>query len=159
MRTFGGNDAAAAAEQRFADWTSTIERALVPQGSRAERIRAGGAGIGAFYTPTSVGTVLAQDKETRVIEGRSYVLEYPIRGDLALIRAWKADRWGNLVYRATARNFGPLMAAAARRTVAQVSEVVELGGLDPEIVVTPGIFVHGLVRAGTARGEVVSDAA
>jgi len=139
--------------------SGAIELELVPQGSLAERIRAGGAGIGAFYTPTSVGTVLAQDKETRVIEGRSYVLEYPIRGDLALIRAWKADRWGNLVYRATARNFGPLMAAAARRTVAQVSEVVELGGLDPEIVVTPGIFVHGLVRAGTARGEVVSDAA
>jgi 3-oxoadipate CoA-transferase alpha subunit len=123
-----------------------IELELVPQGTLAERIRAGGAGIGAFYTPTAFGTRLAEGKETRRIGERDYVLEYPIRGDYALIKADRADRWGNLVYRKTARNFAPVMAAAARCTVAQVREVVSLGGLDPEAIVTPGIFVQRVVR-------------
>ena len=136
-----------------------IELELVPQGNLAERIRAGGAGIGAFYTPTGVGTLLAEGRETRTIDGREYLLEYPIRGDLALIRAWRADRWGNLVYRKAARNFGPIMATAARCTVAQVAEVVELGALDPEVIVTPGIFVHGVVCTGRAERQRVSNAA
>jgi 3-oxoadipate CoA-transferase alpha subunit len=123
-----------------------IELELVPQGNLAERIRAGGAGIGAFFTPTGYGTELARGKETREIGGRPYVLEYPIRADLALIRAEKGDRWGNLVYRKAARNFGPVMAMAARRTVATVHEVVALGSLDPEAIVTPGIFVGSIVR-------------
>jgi len=125
-----------------------IELELVPQGNLAARIQASGAGFGAFYTPTGYGTSLAEGKETREIDGRHYVLEFPIRGDIALIKAHKGDRWGNLVYRKTARNFGPIMATAAQRTIAQVSEVVPLGGLDPEIVVTPGIFVHRLVKVG-----------
>src|SRR5512134_1355529 len=116
-----------------------VELELVPQGNLAERIRAAGAGIGAFFTPTGYGTLLAQGKETRVIGGRPCVLEYPIHADIALIKALRADRWGNLVYRKTARNFGPIMAAAARCTIVQVREVVELGALDPENVVTPGI--------------------
>src|ERR1051325_11709089 len=119
-----------------------IELELVPQGNLAERIRAAGAGIGAFYTPTAYGTPLAEGKETRRIGGRDYVLEYPIRADFALIRALRGDRWGNLVYRKTARNFGPIMATAAKWTIAQVREVVNLGDLDPEAVATPGIFVH-----------------
>jgi 3-oxoadipate CoA-transferase alpha subunit len=123
-----------------------IELELVPQGNLAERIRAAGAGIGAFYTPTGYGTDLARGKETRVIDGRGYVLEYPIRADYALIKAERGDRWGNLTYRKTARNFGPIMAAAARITVATVHEVVELGGLDPEAVVTPGLYVARLVH-------------
>ena len=123
-----------------------IELELVPQGNLAERLRAAGAGIGAFFTPTGYGTPLADGKETRVIAGRPYVLEYPIHGDVALIKAERGDRWGNLVYRKAARNFGPVMAMAARRTVASVYEVVELGALDPENVVTPGIFVHRVVR-------------
>jgi 3-oxoadipate CoA-transferase alpha subunit len=110
-----------------------------------ERIRAAGAGIGAFYTPTSYGTELARGKETRLIDGRGYVLEYPIHADYALIKAERGDRWGNLVYRKTARNFGPVMATAAKITVATVHEVVELGGLDPEAIVTPGIFVRRVV--------------
>jgi 3-oxoadipate CoA-transferase alpha subunit len=118
-----------------------IELELVPQGNLAERIRAAGAGIGAFFTPTGFGTALAEGKETRVIDGRGYVLEYPLRADVALIAAHRADELGNLVYRKTARNFGPLMASAARCTIAQVSELVELGALDPEHVVTPAIFV------------------
>jgi 3-oxoadipate CoA-transferase alpha subunit len=122
-----------------------IELELVPQGNLAERIRAAGAGIGAFFTPTGYGTRLAEGKETREIDGRQYVLEYPIRADYALIKAERGDRWGNLVYRMTARNFGPVMAMAARCTVASVHEVVELGALDPEAVVTPGIFVHRVV--------------
>jgi len=122
-----------------------IELELVPQGNLAERIRAAGAGIGAFYTPTAYGTRLAEGKETREIDGRQYVLEYPIRADYALIKAERGDRWGNLVYRMTARNFGPVMAMAARCTVATVHEVVELGALDPETVVTPGIFVQRVV--------------
>jgi len=127
-----------------------IELELVPQGNLAERIRAAGAGIGGFFTPTGHGTLLAEGKETRLIDGRHYVLEYPIHADFALIKALRGDRWGNLVYRKTARNFGPIMAMAARCTVAQVSEVVELGALDPEAIVTPGIFVQRVVLQGAA---------
>lgn len=123
-----------------------IELELVPQGNLAERLRAAGAGIGAFFTPTGYGTPLAEGKETRVIGGKPYVLEYPIHGDLALIKAERGDRWGNLTFRKTARNFGPVMATAATRTVATVYELVELGELDPEIIVTPGLFVHRIVR-------------
>jgi 3-oxoadipate CoA-transferase, alpha subunit len=126
-----------------------IELELVPQGTLAERIRAAGAGIGAFYTPTAFGTKLAEGKETRRIGERDYVLEYPIHADYALIKADRADRWGNLVYRKSARNFGPIMAAAAECTVVQVREIVELGGLDPEVIVTPGIFVQRVVRVAT----------
>ncbi|GIE82046.1 3-oxoadipate CoA-transferase subunit A [Actinoplanes philippinensis] len=123
-----------------------IELELVPQGNLAERMRAAGAGIGAFYCPTGVGTPIAEGRETRVIDGREYVLEYPIRGDVALIRAHVADRLGNLVYRKTARNFGPVMATAATITIAQVSKIVEVGELDPETVVTPSIYVNRLVE-------------
>lgn len=128
-----------------------LELELVPQGNLAERIRAAGAGIGAFFTPTGYGTELAKNadgsaKETREINGRHYVLEMPIYGDLALVKAEKGDRWGNLTYRMAARNFGPVMAAAAKKTVASVHEVVELGALDPESIVTPGIFVHQVVK-------------
>ena len=122
-----------------------IDLELLPQGNLAERIRAAGAGIGAFFTPTGYGTLLAEGKETRTINGRHFVLEHPIHADVALIKAFKGDRWGNLVYRKTARNFGPVMAMAAARTVAQVSEVVPLGDLDPEAIVTPGIFVHRVI--------------
>ena len=124
-----------------------IELELVPQGNLAERIRAAGAGIGAFYCPTGVGTPLAEGKEVRTIDGRDHLLEFPIRGDLALIKAYRADGAGNLVYRKTARNFGPVMATAATTTVAQVSEVVPTGALDPEAVVTPGIYVDRVVVA------------
>jgi 3-oxoadipate CoA-transferase alpha subunit len=124
-----------------------IELELVPQGNLAERLRAAGAGIGAFFCPTGVGTPLAEGKEQRTIDGREYVLEYPIKGDFALIKAHRGDGVGNLVYRKTARNFGPVMAAAATTTVAQVAEVVPAGGLDPEAVVTPGIYVDRLVTA------------
>lgn len=123
-----------------------IQLELVPQGTLAERIRAGGAGIGGFFTPTGFGTPLAEGKETRVIDGRGYVLEAPIAGDVALVKAHRADRAGNLVYRKTARNFGPVMCTAVGRAVVQVSEIVEVGGLDPEIVITPGIFVDTLVE-------------
>lgn len=123
-----------------------LELELVPQGNLAERIRAAGAGIGAFFTPTGYGTQLAEGKETRVINGRNYVLEYPIHADVALISALKGDRWGNLIYRKTARNFGPIMASAAKVAVAQVKEIVELGELDPEVIVTPGIFVQRVVK-------------
>jgi 3-oxoadipate CoA-transferase alpha subunit len=122
-----------------------IELEVVPQGNLAERMRAAGAGIGAFFSPTGVGTPLAEGKETREIDGRTYVLEYPIRGDVALIGAHRADRAGNLVYRKTARNFGPVMATAAALVVAQVREVVDVGGIDPEVVVTPGIYVDRVV--------------
>ncbi|MFT3800405.1 MAG: 3-oxoacid CoA-transferase subunit A [Burkholderiaceae bacterium] len=125
-----------------------IELELVPQGNLAERIRAAGAGIGAFFTPTGYGTDLARGKETREIDGRQYVLEYPIHGDYALIKAQAGDRWGNLTYRKAARNFGPVMAMAARCTIAQVEHTVELGELDPETIVTPGIFVHRVVAVG-----------
>ena len=122
-----------------------VELEVVAQGNLAERLRAAGAGIGGFFTPTGVGTPLAEGKEQRRIDGRDYVLEYPLRGDFALIKAHRADPMGNLVYRKTARNFGPVMATAAATTVVQVQEVVELGALDPEAVVTPGIFVHRIV--------------
>lgn len=123
-----------------------LELELVPQGNLAERIRAAGAGIGAFYTPTGYGTPLADGKETRVIDGRTYVLEYPIRADVALVAADRADEIGNLVYRKTARNFGPIMAAAADITIVQVNEIVATGALDPEAVVTPCIYVDRVVR-------------
>jgi len=128
-----------------------IELELVPQGNLAERIRAAGAGIGGFFTPTGYGTELAQGKETREIGGRMYVLESPIHADYALIKAERGDRWGNLCYRMTARNFGPVMAMAARVTVATVHEIVELGTLDPEAVVTPGLFVQHVVRVPRTR--------
>jgi 3-oxoadipate CoA-transferase alpha subunit len=123
-----------------------IELELVPQGNLAERIRAAGAGIGGFFTPTGYGTDLAKGKETREIGGRMYVLEAPIHAHVALIKAERGDRWGNLVYRKTARNFGPVMAMAARLTVASVHEIVPLGELDPEVIVTPGIFVQRVVK-------------
>ena len=132
-------------------WAGEIELELVPQGNLAERIRAAGAGIGAFFTPTGVGTPLADGKETREIDGRRYLLEYPLRADVALIKAHVADELGNLVYRKTARNFGPIMAAAAATTIAQVSDVVPIGGLDPEAVVTPSLYVDRIVRVS---GEV-----
>ncbi|WP_043735548.1 3-oxoacid CoA-transferase subunit A [Nocardia asiatica] len=124
-----------------------IELEVVPQGNLAERIRAAGAGIGAFFCPTGVGTQLTEGKETREIGGRTYVLEYPLRGDVALIGAHRSDRMGNLVYRKTARNFGPVMATAATTTIVQVAEVVETGVLDPETVVTPSIYVDKVVAA------------
>ena len=137
-----------------------IELELVPQGNLAERLRAAGAGVGAFFTPTGYGTELAKNadgsaKETRVIDGRAYVLEYPIYGDVALIKAESGDRWGNLTYRKAARNFGPVMATAARRTIATVHQIVELGALDPEAIVTPGIHVSKIVKidhVATAAG-------
>ncbi|UNK42399.1 3-oxoacid CoA-transferase subunit A [Luteimonas sp. S4-F44] len=128
-----------------------IELELVPQGNLAARIQAAGAGLGAIFTPTGFGTELAEGKETREIDGRQYVLEYPIRADFALVKAWQGDRWGNLVYRKAARNFGPIMAMAAATTIVQVAEVVELGALDPEHVVTPGIFVQRVVAVGGAH--------
>ena len=123
-----------------------LELELVPQGNLAERIRAAGAGIGAFFSPTGYGTELARGKETREIGGRQYVLEHPIHGDVALIKAERGDRWGNLTYRMAARNFGPVMAMGAKRTIATVHDIVELGQLDPENVVTPGIFVSSIVK-------------
>jgi 3-oxoadipate CoA-transferase, alpha subunit len=123
-----------------------IELELVPQGNLAERIRAAGAGIGGFFTPTGYGTMLAEGKETRVIDGKGYVLESPIYADFALIKALKSDKTGNLVYRKTARNFGPIMAAAAKHTIVQVNEIVETGALDPEVIVTPGIYVDTVVK-------------
>lgn len=125
-----------------------IELELVPQGNLAARLDAAGAGLGAIFTPTGHGTQLAEGKEVREIDGRFYVLEYPLHADFALIKAQRGDRWGNLVYRKTARNFGPVMAAAARSTIAQVADVVELGTLDPEAIITPGIFVQTLVQVG-----------
>jgi 3-oxoadipate CoA-transferase, alpha subunit len=128
-----------------------IQLELVPQGTLAERMRAAGAGIGAFYCPTGAGTVLAEGKETREIDGRQHVLEYPLRGDVALVGAHRADRMGNLVYRKTARNFGPVMATAATTTIAQVHRVVEAGQLDPEAIVTPSIFVDRVVEVGAPQ--------
>lgn len=144
-----------------------LELELVPQGNLAERIRAAGAGIGAFFSPSGFGTELAKNsngsfKETRCIGGKNYVLEMPIHGDLALVKAEKGDRWGNLVYRKAARNFGPVMATAARVTVATVHDIVELGALDPEHIVTPGIFVQGIVkvpRVATQAGGFASKTA
>jgi 3-oxoadipate CoA-transferase alpha subunit len=132
-----------------------LELELVPQGNLAERIRAAGAGIGGFFTPTGYGTELAKGKETREINGKMYVLEAPIHADFALIKAEKGDRWGNLTYRMTARNFGPIMAMAAKTTVATVHELAELGSIDPETVVTPGLFVQRVVkidRVATSAG-------
>ncbi len=128
-----------------------IELELVPQGTLSERMRAAAAGLGGFYTPTAAGTVLAEGKETRVIDGREYVFERPLPADYALIKADLADRWGNLTYHSAARNFGPTMAMAARVSVVQVRSEVELGALDPEVVVTPGIFVDRVVAVGDAQ--------
>jgi 3-oxoadipate CoA-transferase, alpha subunit len=129
----------------------TLELELVPQGNLAERIRAAGAGIGGFFTPTGYGTDLAKGKETRLINGRGHVLEAPLHADFALIKAERGDRWGNLTYRMTARNFGPIMAMAAKVTVASVHDVVELGALDPEAVITPGIFVQRVVQVPRSK--------
>jgi 3-oxoacid CoA-transferase subunit A len=126
--------------------TGEIDVELVPQGTFAERIRAGGAGIGGFFTPTGYGTLVAEGKETRTIDGRHYVLERPLRADFAFVKAWKGDRAGNLVYRRTARNFNPVMAAAATVTIAEVEQLVEPGQLDPDHVVTPGIFVRHILQ-------------
>jgi 3-oxoadipate CoA-transferase alpha subunit len=128
-----------------------IDLELVPQGNLAARIQAAGAGLGAIFTPTGYGTMLSEGKETRHIDGRNYVLEYPIRADFALIKAHKGDRWGNLIYRKAARNFGPVMATAAKCTIAQVEEVVGLGDLDPESIITPGIFVHRVIAKTSTR--------
>jgi 3-oxoadipate CoA-transferase alpha subunit len=136
-----------------------IELEVVPQGTLAERLRAAGSGIGAFYTPTGYGTLLAEGKETRQIDGRGYVLEYPLSVDVALINAAAADRWGNLIYNKTARNFAPVMAMAASQTIAAVARVCELGELDPEDIVTPGIFVSRVVlRDGAAAQAEVMQA-
>lgn len=129
-----------------------IELELVPQGNLAERLRAAGAGVGAFFTPTGYGTTLAEGKETREINGRNYVLEYPICGDVALIKALTADEKGNLVYRKTARNFGPIMAAAATQTIVQVDNVVPTGSLDPENIITPSIYTDVIVQIATESG-------
>ncbi len=126
--------------------TKELEVELVPQGTFAERIRAGGAGIGGFFTPTGYGTLVAEGKETRVIDGRPYVLERPLRADFAFVKAWKGDRVGNLVYRRTARNFNPVMATAAAVTIAEVEQLVDPGGLDPDHVHTPGIFVKHIIQ-------------
>lgn len=130
-----------------------IELELVPQGTLAERIRAGGAGIPAFYTPTSVGTELAEGKEARRFEGREYVMEYGLKADFALIKCSRADRLGNLVYNKTARNFSPIMAMAAKTTIAQADSIVDAGDIDPEVVVTPGVFVNRVVAVGNALQE------
>jgi 3-oxoadipate CoA-transferase, alpha subunit len=132
-----------------------LELELVPQGNLAERIRAAGAGIGAFFTPTGYGTPLGEGKETRVIDGRGYVLEYPIRAEVALVAAHRSDRLGNVVYRKTARNFGPIMAAAAETTIVQVDEIVPTGLLDPESVVTPCIYVDHVVRVDRDRASLI----
>jgi 3-oxoacid CoA-transferase A subunit len=123
-----------------------LEVELVPQGTFSERMRAAGAGIAGFFTPTAYGTIVAEDKETRVIDGRGYVLEQPLRADFAFVKAWKGDRLGNLIYRRTARNFNPVMATAARVTIAEVEEIVEPGAIDPDHVVTPGIFVKHIIK-------------
>ena len=133
-----------------------IELELVPQGNLAERIRAAGAGIGGFFTPTAYGTPLAEGKETRVIDGRGYVFETPLHADFALVKALRADRAGNLVYRKTARNFGPIMAAAAKHAIVQVRDIVDVGGLDPETVVTPGIYVNSLVRVDREKAPAAA---
>lgn len=131
-----------------------LEIELVPQGTLAERIRAGGAGIGGFYTPTGVGTIVADGKETRIIDGRSYVLEMPLKADFALIKAYKADTAGNLIYRKTARNFNPMMATAGKITIAEVEEIVEVGELDPEEIVTPGIYVQRLIKGDSYEKRI-----
>ena len=131
-------------EKLFLDGKLEVE--LNPQGTLAERIRAGGAGVAGFYTPTGVGTKVAEGKETREFDGKTYVLERALRADFAIVKAWRADRWGNLVYRKTARNFNPIMATAAKVTIAEVEEIVELGALDPDCVHTPGIYVQRVIH-------------
>ncbi len=131
-----------------------LEVDLVPQGTFSERMRAAGAGIGGFFTPTGYGTLVAEGKETRVIDGRNYVFELPLRADFALVRAWKGDRLGNLVYRKTARNFNPVMATAGRVTIAEVEQLVEPGEIDPDQVVTPGIFVQHVVKGETYERRI-----
>ena len=131
-----------------------IEVELVPQGTFSERIRAGGSGLGGFFTPTGYGTLVAEGKETRVIDGKPYVFEPPLHADFAFVKAWKGDRLGNLVYRRTARNFNPMMATAARVTIAEVEELVEPGQIDPDHVVTPGIFVQHIVRGTTYEKRI-----
>jgi 3-oxoadipate CoA-transferase alpha subunit len=133
-----------------------IDLELVPQGNLAARIHAAGAGLGAIFTPTGYGTQLAEGKETREIDGVHHVLEFPIKADFALIKALNGDRWGNLIYRKTARNFGPIMAMAATTTIAQVSKIVELGAIDPEIVVTPGIFVQRVVQIASVTNHALA---
>ncbi|MCC9173346.1 3-oxoacid CoA-transferase subunit A [Arthrobacter sp. zg-Y179] len=133
-----------------------IELELVPQGNLAERIRAAGAGIGGFFTPTAYGTPLAEGKETRMIDGRGYVFETPLHADFALVKALRADKAGNLVYRKTARNFGPIMAAAAKTAIVQVREIVDIGEMDPEVVVTPGIYVNSLVRVDQEKAPAAA---
>jgi 3-oxoacid CoA-transferase subunit A len=133
-----------------------LDLTLVPQGTLAERIRAGGAGIPAFYVPTGLGTVIAEGKETREIDGREYVMEKALHADVALIKAWRGDRYGNLVYRKTARNFNPAMATAARLTIAEVEELVEPGVLDPDLIVTPGIYVNCIVVGEVYRKPIES---
>jgi 3-oxoacid CoA-transferase subunit A len=133
-----------------------LDLTLVPQGTLAERIRAGGAGIPAFYVPTGLGTVIAEGKETREIDGREYVMEKALHADVALIKAWRGDRYGNLVYRKTARNFNPAMATAARLTIAEVEELVEPGVLDPDLIVTPGIYVNRVVVGEVYRKPIES---
>ena len=133
-------------ERQFLTGELAVE--LVPQGTFAERIRAGGAGVGGFFTPTGFGTVVAEGKETRVIDGRGYVFETPLRGDFAFVKAWKGDRLGNLVYRRTARNFNPVMATAAKITIAEVEQLVEPGEIDPDHIVTPGIYVRHILQGG-----------
>jgi 3-oxoacid CoA-transferase subunit A len=123
-----------------------VELELIPQGTFSERIRAGGAGIAGFFTPTGVGTVVADGKEVREFDGRSYLLERSLKADFAFVKAWKGDRWGNLIYRKTARNFNPIMATAAKVTIAEVEELVELGSLDPNSIVTPGIYVKRILQ-------------
>ena len=131
-----------------------LEAALIPQGTFSERIRAGGAGIAGFYTPTGVGTVVAEGKEVREFEGRKYLLERPLHADFAFVKAWKGDRWGNLIYRKTARNFNPMMATAAEVTIAEVEELVELGELDPNCVVTPGIYVKRIFQGSNYEKRI-----
>lgn len=123
-----------------------LEIELVPQGTLSERIRAGGAGIGGFYTPTGFGTLVAEGKETKVIDGRNYVLELPLKADFSLVKAYKADKMGNLVYRKTARNFNPMMATAGKITIAEVEEIVNVGELEPESIVTPGVYIQRLIK-------------
>jgi 3-oxoacid CoA-transferase subunit A len=131
-----------------------LDLKLIPQGTLAERIRAGGAGIPAFYTPAGVGTLVAEGKEVRQFNGRSYLMEHALTADFALIKAWRGDRLGNLVYRKTARNFNPMMATAARCTIAEVEELVEPGTLDPDAVVTPGVFVHRILQCGKCEKRI-----
>lgn len=131
-----------------------LEIELVPQGTLAERIRAGGAGLGGFYTPTGVGTIVADGKETKIIDGREYILELPLKADFALIKAYKADTSGNLIYRKTARNFNPMMATAGKITIAEVEEIVETGELDPEEIVTPGIYVQRLIKGDSYEKRI-----